>query len=286
MLRVRLIGELALEVDGSGIPGPPSRRARSLLAWLALHPGLHPRGELAARFWPDMLDASARTNLRSALMTLRNELGPEAGAHLVTTRDSIGFPRDGDVQVDALEFAALHAAGDCERAVEMGEGELLPGLDDDWVFAARDEHRDLLMAAYGRLAEGAERNGDLAAAARWTRRLAAHDPLSEDAHRELMRRLAAAGDRAAALATFEQLRERLARELHVAPSGQTRELVEEIRHEGAAMADTPPAEAPAPGRFRPRSRPGAVRHSSAARNSSSDCAQRGPRPKQGLPGSG
>src|SRR5919201_152131 len=153
MLRVRLIGELALEVDGSGIPPPPSRRARSLLAWLALHPGLHSRSELAARFWLDVLDASARTSLRSALMTLRNELGPLAGAHLVTTRDSIGFPRDGD----------------------------------DWVYAARDEHRDLLMAAYGRLADGAEEKGDLAAAARWTRHLAAHDPLSEDAHRELIR---------------------------------------------------------------------------------------------------
>jgi DNA-binding SARP family transcriptional activator/tetratricopeptide (TPR) repeat protein len=242
MLRVRLIGELALEVDGSGIPPPPSRRARSLLAWLALHPGLHPRGELAARFWPNMLDASARTNLRSALMTLRNELGPEAGAHLVTTRDAIGFPRDGEVRVDAVELAALHAAGDCERAVELGEGELLPGLDDDWVYAARDEHRDLLMAAYARLAEGAEEKGDVAAAARWTRQLAAHDPLSEDAHRELIRRLAAAGDRAAALATFEQLRERLARELHVAPSAQTRVLVEVIRREGASAAVASEAE--------------------------------------------
>ena len=243
MLRVRLIGELALEVDGSGIPPPPSRRARSLLAWLALHPGQHSRGELAARFWPDVLDSSARTSLRSALMTLRNELGPVAGAHLLTTRDSIGFPREGDVWVDAVEFAALHAAGDCERAVELGEGELLPGIDDDWVYGARDEHRDLLMAAYGRLAQSAEQAGDLAAAARWTRQLAAHDPLSEDAHRELIRRLAAAGDRAAALATFEQLRERLARELHVAPSAQTRELVEGIRREGGPAAAEAAAEA-------------------------------------------
>ncbi len=245
MLRVRLIGELALEVDGSGIPPPASRRARSLLAWLALHPGQHARGELAARFWPDMLDASARTNLRSALMTLRNELGSAAGAHLVTTRDSIGFPGDGEVWVDAVEFVALHQAGDCERAVELGEGELLPGLDDDWVYAARDEHRDRLMAAYARLAEGAEEAGDLAAATRWTRRLAAHDPLSEDAHRELIRRLAAAGDRAAAIAAFEQLRERLARELHVAPSAQTRELIEAVRHDSGPAADAARPEPPA-----------------------------------------
>jgi DNA-binding SARP family transcriptional activator len=234
MLRVRLIGEMALEVDGSGIPPPASRRARSLLAWLALHPGLQPRGDLAARFWPDVLDSSARTNLRSALMTLRNELGPEAGACLVTTRDSIGFPREGAVWVDAVEFAALRSADDCERAVELGEGELLPGLDDDWVHAARDEHRDCLMAAYGSLAEAAEEAGDLSGAVGWTRRLAACDPLSEEAHRELIRRLASSGDRAAAVSIFEQLRERLARELKVAPSAQTRQLVEGLKRDAGA----------------------------------------------------
>jgi DNA-binding SARP family transcriptional activator len=72
MMRIRLIGEMALEIDGTSAPAPASRRARSLLAWLALHPGPHPRAEVAARFWPDVLDSSARTNLRSALLTLRN----------------------------------------------------------------------------------------------------------------------------------------------------------------------------------------------------------------------
>jgi DNA-binding SARP family transcriptional activator/tetratricopeptide (TPR) repeat protein len=239
MLRIRLIGEMALELDGTGIPPPTSRRARSLLAWLALHPGPHSRGELAARFWPDMLDASARTNLRSALMTLRNELGSGAAEHLSVSRDSIGFPAGEEVWVDAVEFAALHEAGDCGRAVELGEGELMPGIEDDWVYGARDDHRDRLMAAYGRLAEAAEEAGDPGTAARWTRRLAAHDPLSEDAHRELIRRLAAAGDRAAAIATFDQLRERLARELHVAPSAQTRELVERIRRDAGGREPGP-----------------------------------------------
>jgi DNA-binding SARP family transcriptional activator/tetratricopeptide (TPR) repeat protein len=247
MLRVRLIGEMAVEVDGSAITPPDSRRTRSLLAWLALHPGAHARGELAARFWPDMLDSSARGNLRSALMALRNELGPEAAECLVASRDSIGFPRDADVWVDAVEFASLVGGGRCKEAVELGEGELLPGLEDDWVYRARDEHRDLLMAAYARLAADAEGAGDLAAAARWTRCRAAHDPLSEDVHRELIRLLAAAGDRAAALAAFERLRERLAAQLQIAPSAQTRELVESIRRDaGAEATEAEPAPAAAP----------------------------------------
>jgi DNA-binding SARP family transcriptional activator len=251
MLRIRLIGEMALEIDGTAAPPPGSRRARSLLAWLALHPGLHARGEVAARFWPDVLDSSARTNLRSALLTLRNELGPAGARHLAASRDAVGFPRGGEVWVDALEFQERLEADNLEGALELGEGELLAGLDDDWVYEARDAHRDRLIAAYGRLAAAAERSGDRAAAVRWTRRLVSHDPLSEQAHRELIRRLAEAGDRPSALAAFAQLRTRLANELQLAPSAPTRELVEEIRREPRAAGPSPrPTRLPAALRMR------------------------------------
>jgi DNA-binding SARP family transcriptional activator/tetratricopeptide (TPR) repeat protein len=247
MLRIRLIGEMALEIDGTAAPPPASRRARSLLAWLALHPGPHARAAVAARFWPDVLDSSARTNLRSALLTLRNELGPAGARHLAASRDAIGFPRGGDVWVDALEFEERFEAGSLERALELGEGELLAGLDDDWVYSARDDHRDRLIAAYSGLAAAAEQAGDLATAVRWTRRLVSHDPLSEEAHRALICRLAEAGDRASALAAFAQLRTRLADELHMTPSATTRELVDELRREARAAgrshgaAQLPPA---------------------------------------------
>ena len=57
------------------------------------------------------------------------------------------------------------------------------------------------------------------------------DPLSERGHRELIRLLAATGDRSGALAAYERARERLARDLGLAPSADTRRLVEEIRGE-------------------------------------------------------
>jgi DNA-binding SARP family transcriptional activator len=85
VLRVRLLGLMEVDADGVAVTEACGRRAWSLLAWLALHPGLHPRGEMAARFWPDVLDRSARASLRSAVWTLRRALGP-AGAALVATR--------------------------------------------------------------------------------------------------------------------------------------------------------------------------------------------------------
>src|SRR5438046_4550562 len=104
MLRVRLFGDMAVEVDGSPVPPPESGRARALLAWLALNPGMHARGQLAARFWPDVLDSSARASLRSAMWSLRRALGDDGEPYLVATRDRVGVR---DVEVDVLEVDAL-----------------------------------------------------------------------------------------------------------------------------------------------------------------------------------
>lgn len=60
MLRIHVLGELLVESAGTPVELTGSWRARSLLAWLALNPGTHARGELAARFWPEVLDSSAR----------------------------------------------------------------------------------------------------------------------------------------------------------------------------------------------------------------------------------
>src|ERR687886_2112453 len=87
MLRVRLLGELAVETDG-GLVAPPSRPARELLAWLALHPGMHPRLELASRFWPDVLETSARASLRTTLHELRRAIGDDA---VVADRELVGL---------------------------------------------------------------------------------------------------------------------------------------------------------------------------------------------------
>src|SRR5437588_11909108 len=87
MLEVRLAGGWQLRLNGSELPPPSSKRARALLAYLALNPGAHPRRRLAARFWPDVLDESARASLRVALTELRQALGP-AAAHLITTRET------------------------------------------------------------------------------------------------------------------------------------------------------------------------------------------------------
>ena len=71
MLRMRLFGGMEVVLDGVPLPPPTSRRAWSLLAWLGLNPGMTARARVAACFWPDVLDSSARASLRSAIWSLR-----------------------------------------------------------------------------------------------------------------------------------------------------------------------------------------------------------------------
>src|SRR6202035_4764746 len=111
MLSITLLGRMAVERDGHELPVPTSRRAWSLLAYLALHPGPQPRGELAARFWPDVLDSSARASLRSAVWALRRVLEPFAPELLVAGREDVGLSAEIEVSVDVLVFATLLAEG-------------------------------------------------------------------------------------------------------------------------------------------------------------------------------
>jgi DNA-binding SARP family transcriptional activator len=224
MLRLYVLGELHADRDGVPVALPKRRPARALLGWLALHSGDHARSKVAAGLWPNVLDESARTSLRTALSALRAAVGADA---VVTTRERVGLAAD--VMVDVREFDRLLSCGKELEAVELGDGELLAGFDEDWVLIARDAHRERVADVLGGLAARASARGDHRAAVGLGRRRAALDPLDEPAHRDLMQLLADSGDRGGALATYERFAERLRRELGVAPSPSTRALAGEVR---------------------------------------------------------
>jgi DNA-binding SARP family transcriptional activator len=258
VLRLHLLGGLALEVDGRRVDLPAGRRARSLLAWLALNRGAHSRAEVAGRFWPEVPETSARGSLRLALWAIRRALGAAADECLVATRDEVGLAANGSVWVDLAEFRRLLAERRYEEAVLLCRGEPLVELDDDWAYGVREEHREQLVDALGRLAGEADARGDVRQAVAWTRRQVAIDPLGEESCRELMRRLAAAGDRASALGAYERLRERLERELGIAPSPSTRKLAYALARGGEMGVAAPEQTTPSQSRATGGGEPGAA----------------------------
>jgi DNA-binding SARP family transcriptional activator len=238
VLSARLLGTLEVEIDGTAVDSPASQRPWAVFAYLALCARPVGRGELATRFWPDVLDQSARGSLRSALWALRRRLGDD----LLVEGESVSL-REGDgLWIDIREFERL-ASGDPDAALALCRGELLEGLEDEWALAARDRHRERVVALLEQLAQAAERRGDIREALELTRRQVDRDPLDEDAHRRLFTRLDTGGDRAAALRAYRALAERLRKELGVAPSARTRELVARLR---APTNNAPAPRSPAP----------------------------------------
>ena len=223
MLHVQLLGEVAAVRDGE--PVPLSVAHRRLLAFLALHPGPHARDALAARFWPDT--PRARANLRTAVWTLHQALGPEA---LRATRESVGL---GPVVRDL---------DDPDR-----DGEPCPGLDDDWADAARAEHRRRRLARLDALITAAD---DPATAAARAAARCALTPLDEAAHRVLMEKLDAAGDRAGALVVGRDLAGRLRAELGVGPAPATRAVLARLQTHGGSAGVRPGLRRPMFGRVR------------------------------------
>ena len=235
MLEIRLASGWQLRLDGRELVPPTSKRARALLAYLALSPGAHPRRRLAARFWPDVLDESARASLRVALTELRQALGPAAG-YLIASRESVELG-GADLAVDVRVFAQALDEGDPVRALEACSGPILEEFDDDWAIEAREEHSQRLGDALEQAAAGAQDSGE---AIRLTRAQVTLDPLAEAANRRLIDRLAASGDRGAALAAGRHFAERLRTQLGIAPSRETRALIEDLRR-GEPIAVSPPA---------------------------------------------
>jgi DNA-binding SARP family transcriptional activator/pimeloyl-ACP methyl ester carboxylesterase/class 3 adenylate cyclase len=229
MLSVSVLGELSLEADGRPLDQIASRRARSLLGWLAVHPGMHPRARVASVFWPEVLDDSARSSLRTSLATLKRELGPEAADVVTATRERVGIEPGQEVEIDLDGFARLVSRGELQEAAALCHGDLLADLDDDWVNEPREHHRRDLMDVLGRIAADADDAGDLDAALDRSREQIALDPLAEEAQHKLIERLAAAGDRAGALAAYKAYDARLRRDLGIAPSASIRELATNVR---------------------------------------------------------
>ena len=212
MLRVRVLGEL--ELEGSA---PPASRPRPCTARV---PRAQSRAAATRRARGALLAGRAR---RERAHEPARRAGRRAAGRSASTsspaRETAGLE---DVWTDAAAFASLVTAGRDEDALTLCRGDLLAGLDEDWIVALRDDHREAQSALLARLAEAAP---DAETALAHLRARVALDPLSEEAHRDLMVRL----DRPAALAVYQRLADRLRSELRIAPSAATRELAESLR---------------------------------------------------------
>jgi DNA-binding SARP family transcriptional activator len=233
--RIHLLGTPSIEVPRLGARRL-ERKLAGLLAFLALN-GPCTRSRLAGLLWPSVPEATARNNLAQCLRRARGlaaeDLFETAAGHLAL--------RAG-LAVDVLDFLAAHRQGRHAQAAELG-GELLTDLDyadcpafAAWLEGERRRLEQLRTQAWDACLRTALEQGDLHAALHAALERVREDPLSEAAHRELMRLYWQAGDRAKALAAYEHCRQILWRELAVMPDAETLALMRSITR---AAADDP-----------------------------------------------
>ncbi len=255
MIELRTLGVLDLRgpasADCRAVLAQPKRLG--LLAYLtvATPRRFHRRDSLLATFWPDLDQDRARAALRRSLYFVRSALG----ADVIVGRgeEEVGMG-DGALWCDATAFAAALDAGDDVGALALYQGELLDGFYvtgaaefERWLERERVALRARAAGAAWTLADRAALAGDAGEAGRLGRRAVDLSPEDEGAIRRLVALLDQVGDRAGALRVYDDFSRRLAADLEVEPSAQTRAAVDAIRTRPgpAAPARTVEADPPA-----------------------------------------
>ncbi len=227
-LEVRLLGRFEVFVDSRPVPAEAwvQRRATDLVKLLALASSRRlARDEVLEALWPRLSTEAGAANLHKAASYVRRALG-DRGAIVL---------RGGIVEL----APGVEVTTDVER-FERGDGAAYHGdlLPDDpyaeWALGPRAALRERRLAVM--------RSQGL-----WDEVLR-DDPADEEAHRALMRRRAASGDRSGAARQFRLLREELSR-LGVEPSSETLALQRELTR-GPAVHASRLLHAPVEGRDR------------------------------------
>ena len=236
-----------------------SRKEFGLLVYLALTGAPQPREHLASMFWPDHHEAAARNMLRSTLSRLRQHLAVAGGTTaaalpvLRAEQDALGREVLGLAATDSLDLtldvtlltavaSALDGAKDgaseaqLQAAAAAYRGPFLAGVRFEdapemeiWVEAQRVYWQGRVESLLSRLASQQLSRRSTSEASATARRWLALDALSEPAYLTLMRALAATGDRAGALAVYQECRDVLQEQLGVDPSPETVALAERLR---------------------------------------------------------
>ncbi len=231
-LRLRLFGAPELSVAGSPITFD-TRKAVALIAYLAVTGRPQRRESLAALLWPESEQGRARASLRRTLSAAAG-----AGPALMIRRGEIELDTK-QIWCDVAEFEALASsdrASALRQAAALAPESFLAGFTlrdsaefDDWTATTGDRLRERLVTVLSRVADIEASAGQLDDAIEAARRWVDLDPLSEGAHRALMRLYTWAGERPTALKQYRQCVRNLDRELGVAPLPETTELYDDIR---------------------------------------------------------
>ncbi|MGE9008949.1 BTAD domain-containing putative transcriptional regulator [Leptospira interrogans] len=234
IFHLSLLGRFEL-TGPNGVVDLPSKKLAGLLAYLACNaPRPQSREKLSALLWGSHFDAQAKQNLRQALFRLRKVLGEDA---LESDGEVISL-NPAAVLCDVGRFEAMVREGSRDAlsaAADLYRGRLIDDVTvseegwSDWLASERDRLLELALGAMVGLGDQELAIGRAEHALKAGHRAIALNDMREDAHRLIVRALAATGRKAEALKHYQDLVVLLKRELNTEPDAATRSLVAELR---------------------------------------------------------
>lgn len=235
-LELRLLGFPEFRLNGRRVE-LALRKAAALVIYLAEAGGPVAREVAATLLWAETDEEAARARLRRTLYKIRIAFGSEV---IAAIGGSLSLHQALSVEVDSQIFEHACNVGPLDAAADIYKGDYLAGFSlpdcpefEEWVFFRREALRSRLVQTLERLIEAKIAGGESRTAVVHATRLAGLDPLSESAHRHLIRAHLAAGDRAAAERQRETCVRLLREELGIAPDPATLALLREPSQEAA-----------------------------------------------------
>ncbi len=256
-LELYLFGGMQIRYNEQWVTERVSRKVEALLAYVACNQRPYPREVLADLFWGNRLQNRAGGNLRVALNSLREKVGP----FIIADRHTVAISQQYHLWVDVLTFEQLlrpfaqwqdgrnelptAMATAMEQALALYRGEFLEGVFlkdapqfDEWVRVERERLHIQATKAIQALSlhylAARQHALGINAVERWLH----FDLLNEEAHRTLMLLLVREGHQSAALQHYERLVKLFQDELGDTPSPESEELYYQILDR--AIAPLPP----------------------------------------------
>ena len=242
-LTVKLLGGLAIELDGEVITEKLPIKSAILLAYLAQEQKVCSREVIATLFWENSSQKQALSNLRTILSHLRRHIKP----FLTVTSKTLSLNENTPIWVDSVVFhnqittladrpLLEDAIPSWQQTLTIYQGPFLAGLSvanapsfDKWVDTWRHHLHQLVVHSQQRLLTYYQQQGNDKASIQQAQALLQIEPTHEYAHHQLMLILTQQGNEAAALAHYEAYQTILAKESTVEPNPEIKALYERIR---------------------------------------------------------
>lgn len=222
-VKLCLLPSFELTRDGVSVSLPS--RAQRLIALLAISDRPLSRTVVAARLWPDVVNARSNASLRSTLWSLPRE------SPALVLADGNTLSLDPSVRIDlaeAYQFANSILEGRSQDKICCAESDLrddlLPTWSDEWLAIERDRFRQARLHALDALCVMHAHAGRFARAIAAGLASASSEPTRESAHRALMIAHILEGNRMEAIRQYHAYLSIARAEMGIGPSDHLQQL--------------------------------------------------------------